>query len=230
MSGSVCAELRGSCREIWEALGEHPFLRELAAGELAPECFRFYLEQNLIYLPEYARAIALGAARSADRSQLTSLTAALENIVATEIPENEALLSRVIELGAADRGGAREAAPATLAYTSYLLATAFSGGTLEVMTAIMPCAWSYGEIARKLIGDAAPHPVYNAWLSFFASPAYAELIAGMQRDLDALAAQRDAEVPRLAAVFRTGARLERGFWDMAYGLERWPDTLIETGS
>lgn len=226
MSDSLCAGLREDCLPVWEALQRHPFVTELAAGTLPPEKFRFYLEQNLMYLPEYSRAIALGAACSRDDAELRAFAADLQNIVATEIPENEARLAEIVELGAGDRGGAREMAPANLAYTSFLIAAAFKGGPLDVMTAIMPCAWSYGEIATRLRADSTDHPVYGAWLGFFASEDYAALVERMRDELDALARREGVERARLSETFRTGARLELGFWEMAYGLEQWPDVAV----
>jgi thiaminase/transcriptional activator TenA len=223
VTDSLCDRLRDDCLPVWEQLSGHPFLTELAAGTLPAEKFRFYVEQNLMYLPEYSRAIAIGAARSRDAGELRSFAAALDNIVATEIPENEARLAEVVALGAEDRGGTRAMAPANLAYTSFLVAAAFRGGPLEVMTAIMPCAWSYAEIAAGLAAGASEHPVYTAWLAFFASAEYAALIERMRDELDALAARDGAPTGRLAETFRNGARLELGFWEMAYGLEQWSD-------
>jgi thiaminase/transcriptional activator TenA len=220
---SACASLREQSLPIWESLQEHPFLVELAAGTLPPEKFRFYLEQNLMYLPEYTRAIAIGAATSRDDDELRSFAGSIDNIVRVEIPENEALLARIVELGAEDRGGSAAMAPGTLAYTSFLIAAAFKGGPLEVMTAIMPCAWSYGEIARGLQKDAVDHPVYGQWLAFFSSDEYSDLVGRMKEELDALARREGSDPSRLVETVRAGARLEWGFWEMAYGLEQWPD-------
>ncbi len=228
MSGdrSVCAQLREDSLAVWESLHEHPFLAELAGGTLPPEKFRFYLEQNLMYLPEYSRAIAIGAARSRDSDELRAFASAIDNIVRVEIPENEAFLAQIIELGAEDRGGTLAMAPGTLAYTSFLIAAAFKGGPIDVMTAIMPCAWSYGEIAARQGADSTDHPVYGAWLGFFASEEYAELVKQMKDELDALARRDGTERARLSETFKTGARLELGFWEMAYGLEQWPDVAV----
>jgi thiaminase/transcriptional activator TenA len=227
MSDSLCTRLRADCLPVWDSLQAHPFLTELAAGTLPPEKFRFYLEQNLMYLPEYARAIAIGAARSRDGAELRSFAAALDNIVVTEIPENEARLGEIVALGAEDRGGTLAMAPGTLTYTSFLIAAASRGGPLEVMTAIMPCAWSYAEIATELQpGASDDHPVYTAWLAFFAGQAYAELIERMKDELDALAGKGEAGFEQLSETFRNGARLELGFWEMAYTLEQWPDVAV----
>jgi len=230
-TGSLCAELRAGSGGIWASLHAHPFIRELAAGTLPLEKFRFYLEQNLLYLPEYARVIALGAARAGDLDELERFAEALANIVENEIPKDRELLERVIAMGAEDRGGGLTAAPGTLAYTSYLTSTAYRGGTLEIMTAIMPCAWSYGEIAARLRPEVRPHPVYAAWVGFFDSPEYRELIATMRTDLDAMGAEAPPERRRaLGEIFAAGGRLELGFWEMSYRMAQWPDLTADAGS
>jgi thiaminase/transcriptional activator TenA len=199
---------------MWSELVEHAFVRELAAGELAPERFRFYVEQNLLYLPQYARVMALGAAKSRDQRELELFTGALRQVIEVELPENRALRDRVIELGAADRRGALELAPANLAYTSWLLSVAFTGGPIEILAAVLPCTWSYGAIGRELAPTAADHPVYRAWIGFFAGKEYGAVVERMCADLDELADR--ARLEPLEVIFRTGVRLERGFWDMAY--------------
>jgi thiaminase/transcriptional activator TenA len=228
-SFELTSQLRGGCDDVWQALHEHPFIREMADGTLPLDKFRFYIEQNLMYLPEYARAIAIGAARSRDVTELGRAAAALTNIVDVELPQNELLRRRAVDLGAADRGGRLAMAPATVAYTSYLISAAFQGGPLEVMTVIMPCAWSYGDIASH-IDAPADHPVYRDWIAFFAGDEYTELVERMRGELEELGGRATpTERARLQELFTMGTRLEMSFWDMAYGLEQWPDVAVPDG-
>jgi thiaminase/transcriptional activator TenA len=223
-TASLGDRLRTECRKDWELLHAHPFVRALADATLPPDAFRFYVEQNLQYLPEYARAMALGAGRAHDLGTMRVFAADLANVVEVEIPQNEELLRRAIELGARDRGGGEGMAPATLAYTSFLVATAARGRTLEVLAAILPCTWSYGEIASRLVDDVVEHPVYAEWIRFFGSADYARVVDTMRADFEERAAGADeATQERLSFLFSTSVRLERDFWDMAYGLEHWPD-------
>jgi thiaminase/transcriptional activator TenA len=223
-TASLADRLRAGCETEWEQLHAHPFVRGLADATLPPDAFRFYVEQNLQYLPEYARAMALGASRADDLATMRVFAADLANVVEVEIPQNRELLRRAIELGARDRGGADGMAPATLAYTSFLVATAARGGTLEVLAAILPCTWSYGEIASRLVGDVVEHPVYSEWIRFFGSADYASIVETMRRDFEERAADADEPTQeRLSSLFSAGVRLERDFWDMAYQLEHWPD-------
>jgi thiaminase/transcriptional activator TenA len=215
--------LRARCEPIWAGLHGHPFLGELAAGTLPLEKFRFFIEQDLMFLPEFARCMALGAAKSRGEEELEFFNRQLDGIVRLEIASNRRLLEQVIGLGAADRGGSAAIAPANLAYTSFLLATAATGGPAEITAAILPCSWSYVAIARGL-GEIASHPVYSDWVGFYLQDTEADLVADMRATLDEMAAQMGArERERLAEIFAMSSRLEGMFWEMAYTLDQWPD-------
>lgn len=216
--------LRVGSREPWERLHLHPFIDQLASGTLPLDTFRFYLEQNLQYLPEYARAMALAVSRADEIEVMQLFVADLTSIIETEIPQNRELLQRVIESGARDLGGSVGLAPANVAYTSFLVGTAATSTPLEVMAAILPCTWSYGEIASRLSGDIKEHEIFAGWIRFFGSDAYSDVVQRMCRDLERLA-QENPSVPeeRLEELFARSVQLEEGFWDMALALEHWPD-------
>src|SRR6202021_4077705 len=158
---------RDRCDRVWAGLHAHPFLGELARCTWPLDRFRFFVEQDLLYLPAFARCMAMGAAKWAADADLEFFTRQLDGIIRLEIPSNRRLLDRVIGLGAEDRGGARAMAPANVAYTSLLLATAAAGGPLEVTAAILPCSWSYIEIAAGLKDEIADPPVYSDWGAFY---------------------------------------------------------------
>lgn len=216
--------LRADCAPLWEELHRHPFIRGLAAGTLPPDTFRFYVEQNLQYLPEYARTIATAASKAGDLPTMRLFADDLRNILESEIPENEELRRRVIDLGARDLGGAAGMAPANVAYTGFLVSTAVQGTPLEIMAAILPCTWSYGDIGTRLAPEVREHPVYAEWVRFFGRPEYSKIVAKMRADFELLAEEAtETATARLSALFTASVRLERGFWDMAYGTVHWPD-------
>lgn len=223
---SLCERLRADCARVWQSLHDHPFIRGLAGGTLPPEKFRFFVEQNLQYLPEYARAMALGAAKAGDLDTMDLFAADLDNVLHTEIPENRELLRRVLELGAEDRGGGACMAPANVAYTGFLVSVAALGGPLEIMAAIVPCTWSYGDIAETLVaeGRVREHPVYAEWVRFYSEQPFSGAVEKMKADFEAMArGVEEHQMEHLSALFTTSTRLERGFWDMAHQLEHWPD-------
>ncbi len=220
------AGLRAQCNRIWADLHAHPFLGELARGTLPLDRFRFFIEQDLMFLPAFARCMAMGAAKSASDADLEFFTRQLDGIIRLEIPSNRRLLDQVISLGAEDRGGSRGMAPANVAYTSFLLATAASGGPLEITAAILPCSWSYIEIAEELKDEIADHPVYSDWVAFYLQEEEASLVMNMRETFDDMTGEGTVSAERrrqLAEIFTMSSRLERMFWEMAYTLDQWPD-------
>jgi thiaminase (transcriptional activator TenA) len=220
------ARLRVQGDPVWAGLRAHPFLAELARGTLPLDRFRFFIEQDLMYLPAFARCMAMGAAKSATEEELEFFTRQLDGIIRLEIPSNRRLLDHLIGLGAQDRGGSRGMAPANVAYTSFLLATAGSGGPLEITAAILPCSWSYIEIAEGLKEEITEHPVYSDWVAFYLQQEEADLVLNMRETFDAMTregAVSDEKREHLADIFMMSSRLEGMFWDMAYTLDQWPD-------
>ena len=220
------ASLRARCEGIWAGLHAHPFLRELARGTLPLDKFRFFIEQDLLYLPPFARCMAMGAAKARSEAELEFFTRQADGIIRLEIPSNRRLLEQVVSLGAQDRGGSLAMAPANVAYTSFLLATAAQGGPLEITAAILPCSWSYIEIARSLEDELAEHPVYSDWVGFYLGEEEAGLVLNMRETFDELVREEalgEGRRRELAEIFMMSSRLEGMFWEMAYTLDQWPD-------
>lgn len=218
--------MRAECDPIWQGLHRHRFISEIADGTLPLEKFRFFLEQDLMYLREYARCIAMGVVKSGSLEEMASFSSELAATLQREIPNNEKLLGQLIDMGAEDRGGSEAMAPANLAYTSYMTTLGLRGATLEITAALLPCAWSYMEIAQELAPDQNSHEVYGDWIGLYTSPEYVGLVTEMREEFDARVKIEDPNEGRLIGlreIFANSSRLERGFWDMAYGLEQWPD-------
>ena len=66
------------------AIHRLPFNTELAAGTLAPDRFRFYILQDAIYLGEYARVLAVAAAKAPDAETVRAFCQAATEAIAVE--------------------------------------------------------------------------------------------------------------------------------------------------
>ncbi len=66
------------------AIHRSPFNTELATGTLRPERFRFYITQDALYLCEYARVLALAAAKAPDAATVKWLSGAAAEAIAVE--------------------------------------------------------------------------------------------------------------------------------------------------
>ena len=197
-------------------------------GSLPHETFRRYFTQNVLYLEEYARAIALIVAKGPDRHAITTLSRFQSQIVENEIPANLAFLER---LGgdAATVDGRGAMLPTTYAYTRHLLSTCLLGDCADGLTAVLPCQWSYGELARPLTANPPADPIYADWIAMFGNDAYDGLVAETTELLDRLVDPGDrTRVAALSLIFERSTRYEAEFWDMAYGNPR-PAGLPDEG-
>jgi thiaminase/transcriptional activator TenA len=194
----------------WAAAINHPMVAAIGDGTLPHETFRFYFEQNLQYLHEYARAIALTAGNVPDPASLAVLTRFLAQIVEVEIPANRRFLER---LGGTADGGLPRLLPTSYAYTRHILDAA-RGGTAVALAALLPCQWSYGEIGRRLARSAPEDPVYADWIALFAGDGYDDLVIASTELLDRLTGEGDRSVATDA--FDRSTRYEIAFWEMAW--------------
>lgn len=213
-SSSVSLGLRERGGPAWAAATSHPMVGQIGAGTLPHETFRRYFEQNILYLEDYARAIGLIIGKAPDAEALDVLSRFLRQIAGTEIPSNVAFLRR---LGGSP-GAMSTMLPVTYSYTRHLLYTSAQGSCVEGLTAVLPCQWSYGELATPLMAALPDDPTCADWVSMFGNGDYSALVAETTGLLDRLAGQGDpAAVARLAWIFDISTRYEVQFWDMAYG-------------
>ena len=212
----VSAMLHDAGADAWAAAVAHPMVREIAAGTLPHETFRGYFRQNVLYLEAYARAIGLVIAQAPDRAALDVLTRFETRIVETEIPANLAFLDKLggDEEVAAGRGAMH---PTTYAYTRHLLAVCAMQDCAAGLTAVLPCQWSYGELARPLMAARPADPIYADWIALFGDDDYEALVGETTALLDRLVDPDDAaRVASLSKIFERSISYERAFWDMAY--------------
>ncbi len=214
---SISLGLRERGKAAWTAATSHPMVLQIGAGVLPHKIFRGYFEQNILYLQDYARAIALIIGKAPDLDATDVLTRFLWQIVRTEIPANIAFLRRLG--GPARDADAAQMLPTTYAYTRHLLSTCAQGSCADGLTAVLPCQWSYGELAGPLMAALPADPVYADWISMFRNADYDALVAETTGLLDRLADPRDdAAVDRMARIFDISTGYEVQFWDMAYGV------------
>lgn len=225
----VSSRLLDQGADAWALAIEHPMVKEIADGSLPHETFRRYFMQNVLYLEEYARAIGIVAGKAPDRDALTTLTRFLARIVETEIPSNLAFLQRLGgDPGTVDGSGVM--LPVTYAYTRHLLSVCALGDCADGLTAVLPCQWSYGELAGPLTANPPGDPIYADWIGLFGNDKYDALVAQTTALLDRLVDPTDeARMAGLSRIFERSTVFEAAFWDMAYANTASGDQTDEEG-
>ena len=209
-------QLREAAAGVWEAQQEHPFVRGIADGTLAPDRFRFYVRQDYLFLIEYGRLLALACARAPRLELMERLAELTRSTLTTEMELHRGY--------AAEWGISREEleaerpGPATRAYTNFLLRTAALGDFAELIAALLPCVWGYSELGQRLASGSRPTDQRHArWIEMYSGKDFAELARWCRELCDELAdGAGETTRGRMREAFLASSRHELDFWEQAW--------------
>jgi thiaminase (transcriptional activator TenA) len=221
MAERITERLRQKAAGIWDAQYQHPFVRGIGDGTLDPEKFKFWLQQDYVFLIEYARLLALAAARSPDLVTMIRFASLLKETLETEMGLHRAYAAE-FEIDC-EQLEQESAAPTTRAYNDFLMRVAALGDFVELIAALLPCMWGFSEIGQRLA--AQPTPVvrrYDRWIAMYSSTEFSELVQWCRDLLDTLAeGLPERDLHKIEAALVTSSRYEWQFWEMAWKNERW---------
>lgn len=209
--------LWSSISDIYQAIIQHPFNEELAQGTLPREKFAFYIQQDALYLADFARALAIMAGRAPDQEAMLQFVRFAEGVAVVERALHDTYFREFgIDLPM------RQQAPACFAYTNFLLATVSCRSYAEGMAALLPCFWIYREVGNDIYRRAALNNPYQKWIDTYAGHEFSEWVDRAITLTDTVA-DHASEAHRncMREAFVHSSRLEWMFWDSAYRLERW---------
>src|SRR5215470_15364145 len=216
-TSSLFPRLVGAAGAAWGAYTRHEFVRLLASGDLPEACFRRYLTQDYLFLIHFARAWGLAIYKS---DTLAEMKRAQRLVTATLDVEIGLHIDYCRGWGLSETAMAADPeAPATIAYTRFVLDRGLAGDRLDLEVALAPCIAGYAVIAAERIGAPATQVVgnrYREWLGMYAGSEYQDLAREATAALDEQFRRRGGEgrFSSLAATFATAARLEANFWQM----------------
>jgi len=221
MAEKFSAQLRSRAERIWRAIDAHPFLRELHAGTLPMNRFTYFILQDYVYLLDFAQVLCQGGAKSPDLETLELFCRHALGAVEVERSFHASFgkslgLSRQ-QLDTVAKG------PITQAYSGHLQSVARGGSLGEVVAAVLPCYWIYGEIGRRLHKNRPRKPkIYRQWIDTYASETFWRPVREQIWLMDRLgAAANGSEKKLMTAHFVLSSRYEFMFWEQAYRLETW---------
>jgi thiaminase (transcriptional activator TenA) len=206
---------------IFAAILAHPFLTGLTDGSLDEDAFAQYVAQDVHYLRDYARALAIVGAKAPSLAETAMFARHAAEVFDVELALHSVLLP---QLGLdPTQLSAIPPAPTTQAYTSYLLATAYGGSFAEGLAAVLPCYWIYAEVGASLLARGSSDPRYQMWIDSYGGEEFAATVAQVLELADRAGPTLTAAAEAAARThFVTTARYEWMFFDAAYRRERWP--------
>jgi thiaminase (transcriptional activator TenA) len=222
MAKKFTIQLRHRADRIWQAIDAHPFLRELHAGTLPMNRFTYFILQDYVYLLDFAQVLCQGGGKSPNLETLDLFCRHALGAVEVERTFHASFgkslgLSRK-QLDAVPKG------PMTQSYIGHLQSVARSGSLGELVAAVLPCYWIYGEVGRRLYRNRPQKPkIYRQWIETYASDEFWQPVREQIHLMDRIAVAASSDEKKLmTAHFMLSSRYEFMFWDQAYRLESWP--------
>ena len=209
--------LRHNCPS-WDDYIQHDFVKQLAAGTLAPDSFRHYLIQDYLYLIHYTRVMALSVYKSDTLAQMRVGQAGINAMLDMEIGMYLDFC-RQWNIPLDEVESAAESA-VTIAYSRYILDAAMSGSLAELYATIAPCLMGYAEIGKhiKEQGFITGNP-YQPWIDVFSSEEFQVITAQNEAQINTLLADASpAQADKFQRLFNNAARMEVNFWQQALDL------------
>ncbi|MEC3862967.1 thiaminase II [Mesobacterium sp. TK19101] len=217
--GTTFALWRAGCPDAWDSYTGHPFVSGLGDGTLPRAAFLHYLTQDYVFLVHFARAWSLAVVKAETLDEMRVCAVTVDALVNHEM---------ALHVKTCADEGIDEAAlfAATedfenLAYTRYVMDAGLQGDFLDLMAALAPCCFGYGEIGTRLAQSAARETPYRDWIETYADDEYQGVMKRVGQMIDAAVVRRIGDAPdsarrwaQLQNRFTTATRLEAAFWDM----------------
>ena len=214
--------LRTAAQPVWEAIFSHPFVRELGTGTLSRERFLFFVQQDYLYLQDFARALCLGGAKADTLDTLHMFADHAATVVQVE---------RNLHTNWSDKLGLTPSRPgphrAGARHTC--LHPASSGGCAEWQSGGNRCRRP--AVLLDILGgrerSSTPHlptdPLYAEWTQAYSGEGFGAHVQQQLALIDRLAQDSSTgKRKQCEEHFIQSSRYEYLFWEQAYRMEKWP--------
>jgi thiaminase/transcriptional activator TenA len=211
---SLSDTLIGGNRDVWDAMQDHRFVRDIEADRLDPAVFRRYL----VYERDFVEAAIVIVGRAmilapdiATQRHLIGVLGALANDQIAYFDDAFAALG-------IDPAATAGPLPASVgAFRDGMLAMAAAGGYADIITGMFAAEWMYWTWCSRADAGHISDPVLRRWVALHAAEDFATGARWLKAQVDAAGMDllpRGRE--RLAGIFRRTLELEIAFHAAPY--------------
>ena len=200
-------EAWNAAEEVFDSIKELPFVTELAAGTLDMRKFKFYINQDRLYLDTYTRVLAHIASRMPDNDDMAAFLRFSTDGVAVE---------KSLHAGYSHEICDRKTMACTF-YTAYLKSMCEAPLAVEAAAAL-PCFWVYQKVGEHILSTAnlKANP-YADWISTYGGDGFDNDTRKAIGICDRLASDVSDEVRKeMTQAYVNCTKLEWLFWDNSY--------------
>jgi thiaminase/transcriptional activator TenA len=209
-------QVRENTDYILEAIKKQSFITELLEGSLSEETFQFYIHQDVLYLADYKKVLAMVGLKCTQSSDMQFFLGAATEVVAVENEMHQLFLKNELTN--------TEPSPSCELYTSYLTKMAGNFSVEEGLAAVLPCFTIYKEIGDYILANQKnkkDNP-YQNWIHTYGGEEFAKSVTqAIQITNNYAMKASDETVQKMNNAFEKSSKLEWMFWESAYKKEQW---------
>lgn len=220
---TLTANMHAAASDLFAASFNHPFITELADGQLSMARFRFYLKQDHYYLENFARLHHELALKMSNPDTIAFLENEASGFNNSEQEVREEFFSQLDIT--ANEMTETPMAPNTYNYITHMEHELNINSTCGA-AALLPCYWLYNELGQHLSDVSSPVKIYQQFIDTYASPEFTAATNTMIDIVDRLGeAQSSVVQSQMIEAFLRSAYFELQFWQTAYDQANWPFSL-----
>lgn len=212
---SFSDELRRANAADWEACVDHRFVREIFAGEVAPDAMRRYLTQDYQFIDRFVALLGMAIA-TADRFDSRIRFAQFAAMITSD--ENTYFQRAFDALGVPDAERLHPVLTAPTTGFQTLMKDAAASRDYGCCLAVLTVAeWLYLSWADRPGAELPPDFLHAEWITLHNNDGFRGFVAWLRGELDRVGAAADATGRANAgAFFGRAVTLERAFFDHIY--------------
>lgn len=202
--------------DLIKEIKEHPFNVELINNTLDYEKFKFYLQQDFLYLVDCTRALLIIAAKVDDIEIMSSLA----NVARGTFGVREQCGKYFVDCDLSDN---HKKSRSCSAFTDFFMRAAYHNSVAEALAASYTCFSIYQIVVSYMVGEITSKKIenhrYQGWIDIYNNTVMNSTIDEVTGVTNRLYAKvGDCEKKMMREFFRRGLELEIVFWDEMYSL------------
>ncbi|MGI9526369.1 MAG: thiaminase II [Weeksellaceae bacterium] len=201
---------------ILDDIKSHPFIVELMDETLPEEIFKFYINQDALYLAEYKKVLAILGTRCHQQNETQFFLDAATGIIDVEKALHQHFINQ--------ENFSQEPSPTCEFYTSFLSNIVNTHSLQEGLAAVLPCFTIYKQIGDYILKNQINHKnnPYQDWINTYGGDEFAESVVQAIDITNNYAGEANEKViHQMNSAFEKASKLEWMFWDSAYQQESW---------
>ncbi|MFI2741140.1 thiaminase II [Zhouia sp. PK063] len=202
---------------VYQKIIVHPFISELKEGTLPEAIFKFYIQQDALYLADFGKVLSGIASKLTNPNHIQEYLKFSSATILVENALHETFLKQFNITSTAQKS------PSCLMYTNYMHAQ-FATQPLEVaMAAVLPCFWIYKEVGDYIQAtQTKKENTYQNWIDTYGGEEFAASVQKAIEITNHMAASTTAHIRlKMTEAFLMASKMEWLFWDSAYQQETW---------